>query len=162
MIIAGIDIGLTGWVAFLEKGKPMHEMAYPLKQGWKDRLMICQHVYIEEPQARPAQNVKATATSWKNYGRIIGWLESHGVEYTTVHAVTWKAKLGLSRTKVVKNWTKKQIKEHAVKAAEILFPNAGFYGSKGGMLDGKAEAYLIAYYGDAIERKKLTDKRYCD
>ena len=153
MIIAGIDPGLSGWVALLNNGEPQAELSYPLKDGYKAWLTMCDCVYIEKPQARPGESRSSSLTIGINYGRIIGWLESGDVNYIEVHAATWKAQMQLRKPRG-SGMSKREVKESAVLRAEKLFPDEVFRGPKGGLLDGKAEAYLLAWYADKIERRQ--------
>ena len=60
-----------------------------------------------------------------------------------------------SATLVPKIWQKyvrvtvkgKAIKKEVAKIAQGLYPNAELHGKRGGLLDGRADALMIAHYG---------------
>jgi len=143
--ILGVDPGASGAIAQIS----------PMVAVWRmpgsDRALVdllqmfdpsTTRVYIERAQAMPAKAFKQgrveTGTSMfsygKAYGLILGVLAARRLWYREVPANTWKADLGL--------WRKP--KAASIEKAKALFPEAA---DQIGRSDGKAEAVLIAYWG---------------
>lgn len=95
-------------------------------------------VWLEKSQAMPDQG----GVSNFNYGMGFGILQAvvtcNKIPLTLIHPVTWKKAIMFGMGKE---------KDAAVYRAQQLFPNLEFKGPRGGLLDGRAEAMLIAYYG---------------
>ena len=173
MIIVGIDPGQQGSIAFIDMKKKkewIEDMSllpenvinanylYNLISNQKD---VCQRIYVflEKAQAMPGQGSVSMFNYGTGYGKILAVLEILGLSFEEVRPNKWKTEFGLSglkktnkkekMTKEEKTAAKKQRKEMAVKTAMQMFPRLKneFYTSKGKMLDGRAEALLIAAYG---------------
>jgi hypothetical protein len=93
-------------------------------------------VVIEDPGARPAQSGAMA------FGHSLGVLHhafhAAKLRYETIVPTKWKAALRVPASK-----------KEAVQRADQLFPEHReiFRGARGGVLDGRAEAALIALYG---------------
>jgi len=115
-------------------------------------------IVIEECHAFPGISASANAAVMLAYGM---WLAAIAAKFpreklTIVGAATWKkamdvtvpiVKTGKRATKKEKQIAYKARKIKAVTAATLRFPNEVFATPKGRLLDGKAEAALIAVYG---------------
>ena len=150
MIVCGIDPGLTGGLAFLEKKTVnVHKVPiYNVTKGAKRKKMLNtwqiislmeenepDHVYIEKQQAMPKQGLSSTFITGFNYGIYIGLLIGLCIPFTEVSPRTWKKALSVSANK-----------DEARKRASELMPNgSGLWPNKSD--DGLAEAALIAYFG---------------
>lgn len=150
-MIAGIDPGLGGAVAFLGVGCEIHDIpTFEIKRGKGKRrdldgysLMVLierhrpglDHVFVEQAQAMPGQAAYATGIFFQVYGEIRGILVGLRVPFTIVHPQTWKRALVVPKEK-----------DGARARASQLLPNAaGQWPLK--KHDGRAEAALIALYG---------------
>jgi hypothetical protein len=96
-------------------------------------------VAIEKQHAMPGQGVSSTFTTGFGYGRLIGHLEASRLPYIEVSAREWQKGLKLPKTK-----SKAQHKKNLYEIASGLYPTADFKGPKGGLLDGRSDANLIA------------------
>jgi crossover junction endodeoxyribonuclease RuvC len=117
MIIAGIDPGLSGAVAFLDAasgavldiadmptlalsraGKNKRELdAHALAHLIGDRRPG--HVFIELVGAMPGQGVSSVFAFGKSFGVVIGVLAAQQIAFTFVSPVTWKRGLGVPAAK---------------------------------------------------------------
>jgi len=155
MKVLGIDPGLDGALALYEGGNVVSILAIPaikstgrgrevawdvLVFNWTAMFPKIDHVFIEKQGVRPGTGASAYFKAGVVYGGLIGIIVSRRLPYTLVTPTVWK-----------KHYSLPAAKEAAVIRASQLFPtNAGsFYGPKGGLRDGNAEAALIAYYGYA-------------
>jgi crossover junction endodeoxyribonuclease RuvC len=97
-------------------------------------------VFVEQVNSRPRQ--AGQFYFGLNTGRILGAVEALGWPVTLVAPNRWKRAVGLRSSN----------KELAHRLAadlwlELFNSAAPFYGSRGALLDGRAEAFLIALYG---------------
>ncbi len=151
--VIGIDPGLNGGIAFIsnlcsinsvidmpqiadESEIDSREIAMFIKQNMPDV------VYIEKAQAMPQQGVVGVFNYGKGYGKIIAACEIIGCAIKFVRPAIWKKHFSLSRDKI-----------ESVALAQQLFPNFEYETARGRMLDGRAEALLIAKYGLEMETK---------
>lgn len=146
-MIIGIDPGAKGGVAYIDnKGKlitacfmPSDMDLYKLLSG---DISDDDIVYIEKSAPRPSDGNQSIFSNGKHYGVYLTILNIIGlskrIEIHEVPPITWKSKLGCSKDKDV-----------SMRLCEHVFPYSKkyIYGSKGGKLDGVAEAILIAHYG---------------
>jgi crossover junction endodeoxyribonuclease RuvC len=153
MLIAGIDIGLSGAVALLDAatgavidifdmptlaltrgGRNKRELdAHSLAAALgRDRIS---HAFVEQVGAMPGQGVSSVFSFGKSYGVVIGTLATLGIPMTFVSPVTWKKGLAVPAAK-----------DGARARASQLMPSAAHNWQR--VMDhGRAEAALIAYYG---------------
>lgn len=169
MIIAGIDPGQQGAIAFINtKKKTEWVLDMPLlPEKGIDALQLyyyldgedVEKVFLEKAQSMPGQSSVAMFNYGVGYGKILAVLAIFKLPFEEIRPNKWKTEFGLSglkktnkkekMTKEEKTAAKKQRKEMAVKTAMQMFPKLKdeFYTERGKMLDGRAEALLIAAYG---------------
>ena len=152
MLIAGIAPGTNGAIAVLDSLSPDSVALLDLKnksttniwdwllrvQGTKTPPHI---IWIEDVHSMHGMSAKSNFGFGKNVGMI-----------TTIAELTWD---DVPRTVTPKIWQKyigvtvkgKAIKKEVAKIAQGLYPNAELHGKRGGLLDGRADALMIAHYG---------------
>ena len=153
MIVAGIDPGLSGAIAFLDAasgvvldiadmptlalsrgGKVKRELdAHSLARLVAERPI--DHAFVEAVGAMPGQGVSSVFAFGKSFGVLIGILAALGVPMTFVAPATWKRALGVPAAKDGARARASQL----MPAAAYLWPLVKH--------DGRAEAGLIGYYG---------------
>jgi crossover junction endodeoxyribonuclease RuvC len=153
MIIAGIDPGLSGAVAFLDApsgavldvadmptlalsraGKNKRELdAHALARLIGDRRP--DHAFLELVGARPGQGVSSVFAFGKSFGVVIGVLATLAVPMTFVAPMVWKRALRVPAAK-----------DGARARASQLMPAAAHHWPLV-KHDGRAEAVLIGLYG---------------
>lgn len=156
-IYIGIDPGKSGAIAVIlpddiiindmplfakreVNSKAIHMFfVYLLTLTLKQPIVCC----LEQAQSMPGQGVKGVFNYGKDYGRILSCLEINDISYQEIHSLTWKKVFGLVSSK--KN---KKIKKDSVAKAIKLFPDQRdkFMTPRGRLLDGRAEALLMAEY----------------
>ena len=151
--ILGIDPGkMGGWATW--DGEVLNLYAIPLSTKSKQTILTYElavaiqptldsHVaYVEFAASRPRQSSTATFSFGFNTGLIHGILSQAAVPMVTVAPSKWKKYYDIGPDKV----------ESTALAAD-LFPRWAnqFYGPRGGLKDGLAEAALIARYGWEME-----------
>jgi crossover junction endodeoxyribonuclease RuvC len=153
MIVAGIDPGLSGAIAWLDSATgavvdiadmPVHVLARGGKAKREIdvhalvRLVAARrpgHAFVEQVGAMPGQGVSSTFSFGRAFGTIIGVSAATGTPYTLVAAVKWKRALGVPAAK-----------DGSRARASQLMPAAAHHWPLV-KHDGRAEAALIAYYG---------------
>jgi crossover junction endodeoxyribonuclease RuvC len=153
MILAGIDPGLSGAVAFLDVATgAVLDIAYmptlALSRGGKNKREVDAHAlarligdrrpghaFVELVGAMPGQGVSSVFEFGKSFGVVIGVLAALGIPFTLVAPVVWKRALGVPAAK-----------DGARARASQLLPAAAHHWPLV-KHDGRAEAALIAYYG---------------
>lgn len=167
MKIAAIDPGKTGGICLLDTASEQLEFRpLPLSplNKWDPCLMWqevrtwhsrgVRRVVIEECHAFPGPQAFASSVVMFGYGMWLGTLHSNGFAPWTPRAETWKKDMDLlvPIVKAGKKATEKEKKAayaarklKAVEKAETIF-NTSFRGPKGALLDGKAEAALLAVW----------------
>lgn len=187
-VIVGIDIGKEGAISLISKdGKTFYD-AHSMPGDTHDTVEILRsintkytitHTYIEKqafmnrsygnnPFAR--QGGKAAFTLGHSQGVIEGALLALAIPYTLVSPRTWQKVFEDVEINSENNITTKKLKETKIKSyikARELYPNAPLRTSRGKVLDGVADALLIAYWGSSMcydrdekpkEQKKTNDK----
>lgn len=167
MIIVGIDPGKEGAVAVLNNvadgrlelfqtptlpggtGRTRYNpagMAQLLRQFPTSRTTV----YIELVHAMPLQGTVSMFSMGEGLGIWQGILAALQLPYEMVSPQRWKREMLADVTKTVAGKaSQREMKKAAVQAAQRLFPAYAnqFVGPRGGILDGLAEAALIALYG---------------
>ena len=162
--ILGIDPGNSGALAFLypEKARlvvedmPTFEFTTTRNRVKIDPYdivrMIDEHdiasAYLEEVHSSPQMGVVSAFSFGEGKGIILGALAARGVPLTQVKPTDWKKQMRVPSDK-----------RATVQRASQLFPHcaAHFKGPRGGIIDGRAEAALIALFG-AMEAGRTPTK----
>ena len=150
MLIAGIDPGANGAIAVLDSENPDSVALLDLK---KHSIITIHEWLVEELDYHPSifwiEDVHSmhgmSAKSNFRFGKNIGMIT----------AVAELFRNELSNTVTPKVWQKyidvtakgKAIKKQVAKIAQYLYPQAELHGKRGGLLDGRSDALMIAYYG---------------
>lgn len=160
MTILGIDPGLDGAMAWLAKrpaggfdltiwdfptftvkvGKSLRRVISLYEMAATLPSMPADRAFIESVHAMPKQGVVSTFTFGEGFGTVKTAVAFLGIPQTLVEPSVWTRMVGLKSGAT---------KDEHVRLAMSLFPEhtALFRGPRGGALDGRADAALIAYYG---------------
>lgn len=153
-LIVGIDPGNSGALAFLDPEQSrmwIVDMATFTYETTRRMIKVdaygtsralrahpVSHIYLEEVTASPQMGVSSSFSFGEGYGILKGVAAALDIPLSTVKPQTWKKQLRVQADKRM-----------AVQRASQLFPRIAhkFKGPKGGILDGRAEAALLAFYG---------------
>jgi hypothetical protein len=141
----GIDPGKKGSICLLDEYAniefvDINTSGGALLEGFADytpRIML--------ERVTPMQK-GGLVSAWRfghSVGRIEGILECTELGYDTVPPKTWQKECGVIIPPKTPPAQRKRITEAVVNR---LYPKAEIYGPKGGLLDGRADALLIAHY----------------
>lgn len=160
----GIDPGKKGAIAILSENEPARVFDMPLMpDGTVDaRKLFCDipaaeddFCILEKAQSMPNQSSSSGFVYGKGYGAILATLQILRIPYMEVRPDIWKKHFSISKKKGGSAILKSASKKIAVAKAMALFPQVPketFYGPKGGLRDGKAEALLLAEFGKTKRR----------
>ena len=150
MLIAGIDPGANGAIAVLDSENPDSVALLDLK---KRNTVTIHEWLVEELDYKPStfwiedihsmfgMSAKSNFSFGKNLGMVtaIAELFNHDLPNTVTPKV-WQKYIGVTAKG-------KAIKKQVAKIAQYLYPQAELHGKRGGLLDGRSDALMIAYYG---------------
>jgi hypothetical protein len=148
MRVCGIDPGASGALCVLDS----ENSAYAAFMDFKGNSIydICKWLHLQGVSAVWVEDVKSmfgmSARSNFTFGRNLGFAISVGeiaCKGTLTRAVmpkVWQKYIGVS----VKG---KAIKKQVAQIGKSMYPDAILHGPKGGLLDGRSDALMIARYG---------------
>ena len=99
-------------------------------------------VAVERQFSMHGQGLTSTFTIGRGYGEILGALAALNLRHDIIRSQDWQKAMLRGESKA----TGRDLKRQYVAVAERLWPSISFRGPKGGLLDGKAAAALIAEY----------------
>jgi len=151
----GIDPGKTGGVAIItEEGKIIINIEMPVTSTKEINSAYLYTLFtslkgdsfcvVEKSQSMPKQGVKSTFNYGVSYGEVKAVLKSSLTPFQEVTPMAWKKEFNLV----------KKDKMDSCDTAQKLFPSEGFLTERGRVMDGKAEALLIAEYARRISCRK--------
>ena len=148
MRVAGIDPGANGAIAVLDSLNPDSVALLDLNKysiyettKWLHNKKI-DVIFLESVHSLYGMSAKSNFGFGRNFG-IAFAIAKLAVSDGPVQQVTpkvWQKYIGVT----VKG---KGIKKEVAKIAQGLYPNAQLQGKRGGLLDGRADALMIAHYG---------------
>ena len=150
MFTVGIDPGSSGAIAVLDSLNPDSIALLDLK---KHSIITIHEWLVEELDYHPSifwiedvhsmhgMSAKSNFRFGKNIGMITAVAELFRNELSnTVTPKVWQKYIGVTAKG-------KAIKKQVAKIAQYLYPQAELHGKRGGLLDGRSDALMIAYYG---------------
>ena len=148
MLIAGIDPGSNGVIAVLDSLNPDSVTLLDLAKvtafdasQWLHKQKL-DSVWIEDVHSLFGMSAKSNFSFGRNVGiaTTIAEIATHGQVIKTVTPKIWQKFIGVTAKG---KWVKKEVAQIAKK----LYPAAIIHGKRGGLLDGRSDALMIAYYG---------------
>ena len=152
MLIAGIDPGVNGAIAVLDSENPDSVALLDLKKksiteiyNWLDNEFSDPYfdnaIWIEDIHSMHGMSAKSNFGFGKNLGIVTTIAELMvGHLPKTVTPKIWQKYIGVTAKG-------KAVKKQVAKIAQYLYPQAELHGKRGGLLDGRSDALMIAYYG---------------
>ena len=151
MLIAGIDPGTNGAIAVLDSKNPDSVALLDLKKNsicdtwnWlhtEGLALESSKIWVEDVHSMFGMSAKSNFGFGRNLGTVLTIAELlTGKDPNTITPKIWQKYIGVT----VKG---KAIKKEVAEIAQGLYPNAELHGKRGGLLDGRADALMIAHYG---------------
>lgn len=163
--IAGIDIGLSGAVAIIDGNRCVSLWDMPTFVVMRGKKKVTEYniaamnemvnevsrigatVYMEKAQILPRGfTIKGNVGLARCQGLFEGLLSGNHVKFIKINPKTWQSEFGISGAKG-------DTKIQSVKAARQMFPDSELVTPRGRVLDGRADAILIAEYGKRHENE---------
>lgn len=148
-LFIGIDPGASGSIclldplrkqtAFMDTTRPFREIVDWLLQAKDEGLM--RFALLEEVHSIPKMSAKSNFTFGRNYQLMHCALMAANYPYDLVQPKKWQKAIGVP----VKTRGGAAMKKAVLGIAERLYPEAELYGPKGGHLDGRSDALMIAH-----------------
>ena len=150
MRICGIDPGANGAIAILDSKNPDSVALLDLKKTTINNIYNWLHsqlrfrgsqIWVEDIHSMYGMSAKSNFSFGRNLGSILAIIELlKGIPPKTVTPKVWQKYVGVTAKG-------KAIKKQVAKIAQYLYPQAELHGKRGGLLDGRSDALMIAYYG---------------
>ena len=150
MRVCGIDPGATGAICVLDSHDPAHVALLDLKKHSNTDIYNWLHsqlrfrgseIWIEDIHSMHGMSARSNFSFGKNLGIVTTIAELMvGHLPKTVTPKIWQKYIGVTAKG-------KAIKQQVAKIAQYLYPQAELHGKRGGLLDGRSDALMIAYYG---------------
>jgi len=150
MRVCGIDPGANGAIAILDSKNPDSVALLDLKKTTINNIHTWLHsqlrfrgseIWIEDIHSMYGMSAKSNFSFGRNLGSILAIIELlKGIPPKTVTPKVWQKYVGVTAKG-------KAIKKQVAKIAQYLYPQAELHGKRGGLLDGRSDALMIAYYG---------------
>lgn len=150
-IYVGIDPGVKGAIGLYI---PQHQKVFAIDLASDIRTCfnrinnlktdyIVKKIMVENVSSVPG----TSANSNFKFGRSAGIAEAiaacSGYGYDLVRPKAWQKEIGVPQGK---KFTPTQLKKEVANICLRLFPNANIKGPRGGLLDGRSDAIMLAYY----------------
>ena len=148
MKVCGIDPGASGAMCVLDSQNPAHIALLDLKKHsiydsaqWLHDQKV-DIVWIEDVHSLFGMSAKSNFGFGRNlgYAIAISQIGTSGAIARTVAPKVWQKYIGVT----VKG---KAIKNQVAQIAASIYPSASLHGKLGGLLDGRSDALMLAYYG---------------
>jgi hypothetical protein len=149
----GIDPGAKGYFCLLDTAtKDVSFMANPptnlsikIWQWLKltDDLKQIHMIGLEHVHSIHGTSAKSNFSFGQNVGAVMVIAELSQIGYELVQPKAWQKACGIT---FKKGMSPAEKKKHIAATAQRIYPNVSLYGPKGGLLDGKADALMIAHY----------------
>ena len=148
MFIAGIDPGSNGAIAVLDSENPDSVALLDLNKysiyettKWLHNKKI-NNIWLESVHSLYGMSAKSNFGFGRNFG-IAFAIAQLAISDGLVQPVTpkvWQKYIGVTEKG-------KAIKQQVAQIAQSMYSSAKLYGPKGGLLDGRSDALMIAHYG---------------
>tara|TARA_Y100001949_G_scaffold175791_1_gene186575 strand:- start:171 stop:638 length:468 start_codon:yes stop_codon:yes gene_type:complete len=153
--VCGIDPGTKGAICVLDNNDPAYIALLDLAKTTIFDAAQWLHaqkpdvVWIENIHGFPGMTAKSNFGMGRGVGKVhaIAEIATHGQEAKLVVAQVWQKFAGVTAKG---KWIKKEVAQIATK----LYPAASIRGKKGGLLDGRSDALMIAHYGLNYKEKE--------
>jgi len=160
-VYVGIDPGAKGYICALapasrsinflsneEKPKYLFDSVINLASNFNVKMIM-----IEDVHSIPNSSAKSNFNFGFNLGLLYGILGSAGCGIDKVQPKIWQKHIGIitpvrkkGAPKIAPAIRSKKLKNDVAAICERLYPEVSIRGPKGGLLDGKSDALMIAHF----------------
>jgi hypothetical protein len=157
-IVIGCDPGAKGAICylqiapdtppnihFMDNSKSVIHMNEWLSNAVK--TVQINQAYIEDVHSLFGMSAKSNFNFGKNLGIVETLLKIQPFVLKTVQPKVWQKFVGVDIPKEIKGAQRsKAIKTRVAELCEELYPGCEIWGPKGGLMDGRSDALMIAHY----------------
>jgi len=151
----GVDPGANGALCFLDSRTRVTKFLptprgdfspMALRQAIKAQrtVSLIRCAAVEKVHAMSLVSAGSTFNFGYNYGVLMGVLQTLDLEIDLVTPRTWQKSCQIPTRKELGG--SKQLKEYVARLAHDLYPTASLYGPRGGLMDGRSDALMIAHW----------------
>jgi len=130
-------------IAFKPNETPVEEL-----DKWLKDLSVKYHITMamtEDVHSVRMASAKANFTFGGNVREAEVLLRLQSFGFDKVQPKAWQKYIGITKKKGVKR-TPAELKKEVAEKCKSLYPGCPIYGPKGGLLDGRSDALMIAHY----------------
>lgn len=159
-MIAGIDPGVYGAIAWIGEDCVVYDLEpeiFDLSiQLTNARLSGVDSIAIEDPHTRPGEGAERCFKFGKGIGRLEGLCMGSGIPYRMIAPQLWTGRLGLPGK------SHPEAVPMRMKFLEKHYPGIRDYcvGPRGGLKDGRIDAFCIAHFMKTQEPMSEVVKQY--
>jgi hypothetical protein len=151
----GVDPGSKGAICLLDPLGNIEFYANPDIKGtnsWHlfkildkiaSSLPVC---YVEDVHSLYGMSAKSNFSFGRNVQAVHTLLHLVEIDFELVQPKVWQKAVGIADKKVRDDLYKGSIKQAVVARAKEIYPSATLHGPRGGILDGPADALMLAHY----------------
>ena len=150
----GIDPGAKGALCVLDPSShyPVLFADLSLKNKANELLTVIRHeveqgpclVALEDIHSLPGMSAKSNFTFGGMFWRIRTILDCVPIEYELVPPKCWQSAVGVPSRKFLAG--EMDLKVAVADLAQGYYPTAHLHGPRGGLMDGRSDALMIAHY----------------
>jgi Holliday junction resolvasome RuvABC endonuclease subunit len=143
MVVAGIDPGNKGCICILNNADAVFADFHKNSLAELYSFILnnkVEQIWIEDVHSLYGMSAKSNFNFGRNLGMVQALAEISVGSYSQVPPKVWQAAVGITaKGKAIKN----QVAEIAIN----LYPSVDLLGKRGGLIDGRSDALMIAHYG---------------
>jgi hypothetical protein len=155
MRFLGVDPGAKGAICLLDVSSgDVQFLPTPVRKGmpsfnsvfaslWPVENINFVPAAVEDVHSLYGMSAKSNFAFGYNLGLVHALLRACGISYIEVAPKVWQKACSLPSRKELGDYP---LKQAVADVAHLLYPEADIYGPKGGLMDGRADALLIAHY----------------
>ncbi len=131
---------------FIDHNKNTKEAIFCFLKEASNKLEIRMSM-LEDVHSLPIMTAKSNFVFGKNLGIVETLLELQSFGLDTVTPKIWQKYIGIRpKPKGVKKRSSAELKKEVSVICERLYPECDIRGNRGGLLDGRSDALMIAHY----------------
>lgn len=155
MRFLGVDPGAKGAICLLDVSSgDVQFFPTPVREGMPSFRSVYAKLWpidninwvsaaVEDVHSLYGMSAKSNFAFGYNLGLVHALLQACGIDWIEVQPKEWQRVCSLPTQKFLGDYP---LKQAVADVANLLYPDAELYGPKGGLLDGRADALLIAHY----------------
>lgn len=130
---------------FIDNGEPVTDILYWLRMQLPHDEP--KHIMLEDVHSLFGMSAKSNFNFGKNLGIVETLLLLQGSPLKIVQPKIWQKAVGVDVPSNIKGPARsKAIKAEVARLCEVHYPGCKIWGKRGGLMDGRSDALMIAHY----------------